>query len=367
MTLSRTWLRAVVAALFAGGLAAGLTSPAGASVAPGIAVDPASLPAGNAPAIAWVRGKTLIQPQRPHIALHGTNPQALLHAKGGYVVESIRDNGVRHRLLFVSYAGKSRVIAQKSAYAADIVSADGRWLVLSSDVDATGVTKKQHVRVVRISDGHVVASRTFPGRSNVMAAGKGKVLMHEATHTVSWDVARHRVSVLATTAKPATLDTVIAPPASFGAKLFVARSGDTDQVRRLADHRRLWTTDEGEYVVSFSPDDRRVVTATDLTSDEDAPWSATQVLRVRSARTGQVLREFSGGFGIERSVQPAWEDSDSLLLHATGKGVSVDPDGDAGYPDKSLVRCTTSTGACNLVAKLPTHGVPVIFMQHKSN
>ncbi|WGL53264.1 hypothetical protein P5P86_05415 [Nocardioides sp. BP30] len=377
MNLSRTWLRPVAAAVFVSGLVAGIASgqiPTARADTPATSVDPAALPSGGKPMVAWMRGTTLLQPANGlKTELGGTSPSALLHVKGGYVVESVV-NGDHYTLVFVSYGGRKRVLAKNSAYGADVASSDGRWVVLSSDPYGTGVTRRQHVRVMRVSDGHIIAAHGFSRGAGVMAAGRGRVVVHEAGGESTWQVTGHPLKAVRTLGldrAAATDDVAITPPASIGAKRFVARIGDQDQVRTMADahlrphqRKRLWTTDPGEYVLSFSPDDKRVVTISEIApADQDAPWAMAGELRVRHARTGRIEHTFSGHFGYDTDVEPVWESDDTLLVHAAGDEVTVDEDGDGAYRAQAIVRCSVS-GSCRVTQTLPSAAV---LMRHKSN
>lgn len=378
MAVSWMSLRPLAAALVIGGLAAGLATPVAAAPVPHTDVDPATLPAGAAPAIPRVEGTTLMQQRHPRrVALGGTNPSKILHVSGGYVVETPQD-GDHYRLVFISYRGKKRVLAKNSAYGGAVASSDGHWLVLSSDPYATGVTRLQHVRVVRVSNGRTIASHSFASHATVMAAGRGRVVVHETGGESTWQITGHPLKPIHTLGldrHPFAQAGQITPPASMHAKRFVARTGDHDQLRGMADthikpsqQKRWWSTEPGEFVLSFSPNDKRVVTVAGLlASNEDAPWEQATTLRVRSVRTGRVLREFTGRFGYQTDEQPVWESPDSLLIHDSGSAVAVGSEGDAAYPDASLVRCAVSSGACTRVARLRPADAPVVVMRHKSN
>ena len=365
---ARTTLVGLVAVAFGVGLTTGATAPAQAAKPPVTSVDPGDLAAGKTPGIAWIRDQTkLVQPKARRVTdLGRLAPSRLLHVQGGFLATTFHD-GDTNRVYFISYAGKRRLVGDFMT-TPDVVSADGRWLVLSSDRYATGYTPQQHLRVVRVSDGRTVATRTFPGRSQVMAAGEGRVLVRQSTGvTVSWDVAGRTVRVLSRTRGKGRPATTIAPPGSFGADMFVARSGNHDELRDLRHSRqRLWGTQAGEFVLSFSPDDKRVVTASELQGlNQEAPWEMADTMRVRDARTGKVLRVFHGNLGVNVADAPIWEDASTLLLHAAGEWVPL-PDGEGVFATPRLVRCSVTRTSCDIASTTAPSGQPVI-MQRKSN
>lgn len=355
--------RTLLGGLLAATLGVGVGAPA--TAAPTTTVDPGELATGAAPKVAWLdsANQQIVRPGRSPL----TPPQGasyLLHARGGYVTTVISHIGRRevYRIVFVGDGGRRRTVLPESRRGPDLVSADGRWLVLSSD--PYGVfSSRQSVQVVRISDGRTVGARTFPAGSSPTAAADGRVVVRLPGRTVAWDVRKGSTRTLTESGSARGPAEDVIPPGSFGAHSFVSRAPRRDEVRGMGAGRVLWRTGLGEYVLSYSPDDRRVLTAIEPTWNQEMPFGGfATTLRVRDARTGKLLRTFKGYFGTDRDSEPVWESATALLLKATGEWVD-DPEGEGHYADVSIVRCSVNSSACKKVPVQPHN----TLLQRKSN
>ena len=359
-TLALAVLGATLAATAAGMLPA-------VAAAPSTTVDPATLPSGDTPRIAWIDTEgtpRIVRPGRPDIPVPDGD---LLHARGGYVV---RSTGAHGPLLFVASTGRTRVLTRTSAFYPVLVSGDGRWLVLATDPYGTEPGRNR-IQVRHLPDGAVVRTRTFPDRTRPMAADDGRVLLSRGRDTVSWAPVSNTVRVLARHGSLRLRSAASRLPhaASFGAREFTTRVRGHEVMRSMRTSRVRWATQNGEYVLSFSPDDRLVVTAARLAGpNEDSYWDFSYELRVRDARTGLLERTFQGNLGTDWPVSPVWEDDQTLLIRATSDLVGPTEDADGEYhesyfPDPAIIRCHTGSGDCE---KVP---VPVWthLLQRKSN
>lgn len=349
------------------GLAGSLPSVADAPRAPAVRhVDPAALRTGVRPTIPYLElaQQRIVQPGRPAISVkklrgpRGLHPTDLLHTGDGYLTTvhllNARSQPAGFRVVHVSKSGRSRVVVRSSAFRPILVSAGGGWAVLR-----TNDPRRTTLRVVRISDGRVVGTRAFARGANVRpaAAGSGRVLLQRNTRskkgyysdTLWWTPATNAVKVLDRRHSTSWAARELAPAASLGARSFVVGSGNREVVLDLRTKHRLWRTGSHEYVLSYSPDDARVVTASRLQDfDQEAPWGfLAKTLRVRDARSGRILTTLTGRFAVlDPGIFPVWETSRRLLLHATGPFVAdPDPDSEGSYRSSSIVRCTTA-GAC---------------------
>lgn len=325
---------------------------------PGTAtVDPVKIGTAGRPDIPWldVTSGRIIQPNggRTIEPSRGDGSDVLLHARGGYLLRASTG-----RIVFVSSSGKTRVVVRRTKLGLGTVSADGRRVVLHS-YDGSNPRARTTLRVIRISDGHVVRTRSFrPDTFVVAAAGSGRVLLGQHTSgprtgingtTLWWDPRTNAVEVVVRHLPVA---------ASTEARRVVVVNGRRDEVLDLSTKRVLWQTLAGrarpaETVLSFSPDNTKVVTAEGSSGGQSdgAPWDLARKLRVRDARSGRLLARITGNFAVETraylsGVAPVWESNTRLLLHATSDRVLPDPEGEYSWPHASVIRCSTVTARC---------------------
>jgi hypothetical protein len=349
----RTARRAAFAVLLAASLALAGATPG--SAAPTVPLQPGTLAVDDVPPrVPWMDLETnrIHQPDRARISTGRYPSTSLLHADGGYVMQT-RKGGV----IFMSTNGRTiRLLSTTKGWTPVMVSEAGSWVVLAA---ATG----RGLKVVRVSDGRVVGTRGLKADLEVLGAGDGKVLVRatkpgpESGTTISstawWDPTTPDFDVWDRQVLDYSPRSAVVPAASIATHRVAVRAGKRDLVLDLRTKRRLWHTDEGEFVLSFSPDDNRVVTASRLQGfNQEAPWELARTLRVRSAATGAVLRTFTGNFGVyAKASAPVWEDGTTLLLHATDDWLA-DPEGEGSYPNASVVRCSVRVTSCERVPEI---------------
>lgn len=152
---TRRALVALTAATCAAALLAAL--PAQADVSH---LDPASLPRGADPAVAYLVGDTIWDGTHQVPATTRGEHDALWVVAGGYLLRD-HDVGARRlvRVVFVSQTGDRRVVARSQDLIDVAVSASGRRIAVRVPVDRTG--QRSVVTVSRPQSGRVVAQREF--------------------------------------------------------------------------------------------------------------------------------------------------------------------------------------------------------------
>lgn len=389
MTSIRT-TRLFAGAFLAATLAVGGPLPsataAGRSV-PTTDTDPAHLAAGGPPRVAYLDrdAEQIVLPSGETLSTERFRANGkkynggLLQAPGGYVLNvdvykkaASGDRMVRvgTRIVHLSTSGRIRTVAAASAYSVGLVSSDGRWLI-------AGHRSKPALRVLRLSDGKVVATRAFRGafRLSPMAAGGGRVLVRWmdcsakcALRTIVWSPAAKRTRLLHQS-QPRPLATWADAAATIGGHEYVVTTRtQVEQVRDLRNGRLLWRT--RGHLLSFSPDNKRVLTDEGTIDADESPYTrASGVLRVRNARTGRVLATFTGYLSSAPRgsdfTGPVWESDTSLLLHVTSPPV-FDPETGYTNPNPSLIRCSVVSGACTKVLVDPEES-GIHLLQRKSN
>ena len=128
--------------------------------------------------------------------------------------------------------------------------------------------------------------------------------------------------------------------------------GDHDRVVTMPRRPgRAWSTDPHEWVVSWSPDDRYVLTAswTPVKPRVGNQWDALAIRRARDGKLITVFRGYENLYGY--SWSPIWEDSTTFVADAEG---TCDH---GSCANTTNVRCTIH-GPCEQVR---LEGIPVGF------
>lgn len=123
-------------------------------------LDPASLPRGADPAVAYLVGDTIRDGTRQVPATTRGEHDTLWVVAGGYLLRD-HDVGARRlvRVVFVSQTGERRVVARSRDLIDVEVSASGRRIAVQVPLDRTG--QRSVVTVSRPRSGRVVAQREF--------------------------------------------------------------------------------------------------------------------------------------------------------------------------------------------------------------
>lgn len=310
--------------------------------------DPQHLPGGHAPRAAYLDFTSSHSPiYRPGMAPLGVgpgSPRHLMRVRGGYLV--IVDSA---KVLFVADNGKRRLLdraatADRSASDA-VASRNGRLVAVS-----VGGSNDRHERISvrRISDGRLLAQRRFEDPVRVLSFSRDRALLTSKSScgpcgpkvvTRWWNLRDNRLR---------TIDAAPRPAVSYG----ITPSGDLSsaQVALVRDqHERVvglrhrpggaWHTPDGEWVLSWSPDDRYVLT---VSGWSEGGWDS---LTVRRADTGAAVTRLDGNSNlyVDGLDSPAWESASTIVFEA-GYDCS-----DGGCDRSTDVRCTVA-GRCHQVA-----------------
>jgi hypothetical protein len=129
--------------------------------------------------------------------------------------------------------------------------------------------------------------------------------------------------------------------------------GDCSSLTEVATGKRLWRTCQNQ-VVAFTPDGTIAVGAA---ASQD-PWGDLQASAL-DAKTGTLLREWTGAV-FQKTVA---EDDQHFLIQAKAPALGTQSAGpldhDGPETKTAIVRCTVTTGACELAVP-PTDGVVLL-------
>ncbi|MEV6411634.1 hypothetical protein [Kribbella sp. NPDC051718] len=120
----------------------------------------------------------------------------------------------------------------------------------------------------------------------------------------------------------------------------ISDSGSCSDVKEIATGKRLWKTCESA-IEGFTPD-ARTAFGGDAYADGYCSGTATAL----DAQTGVILRQWKSCF-----FQTVPEDDQHLLIVVD----ALDGGGEDGYGQRGIIRCTVSTGACELATPLKPH------------
>ncbi|HET8604612.1 MAG TPA: hypothetical protein VFM09_11835 [Marmoricola sp.] len=300
--------------------------PAGAA---GGAVDPAALPRGADPAVAYLVHDTIRDGALRVPATRRGHHNALWVVAGGYVVRDY-NVGRRHlvRVVFISRTGARREIARSRDWIPVAVAPSGRRLAFQRPADPT--LQRAFVTVENPRSGHVVARREFR-LGNLVALAAGRVLLGRRLHwhhpaTVWWNYRRGSVRRLY-------------HQAAIGAdvrhdKVVFNTSSVADFCNRVAvlsrPARTLWRSC-AIYPHQWSPDGRRAI-ATHTYFDA----AGTDRWWVVDGRTAQRQAMITGRL----DWNAVWEDNQHFLTSAQS---------DAGKA--AVIRCDLA-GSCERASRL---------------
>jgi hypothetical protein len=329
---------------------------------------PESLPLGSPPQAAYlaipVPGSALpaviSRPGQTALPVGPGRLSNLMRVRGGFTVRAefadhivlrfVGDDGSRHRVVRFRFSNLQADDA--------VASGDGRLLALTQDPLRRGLT---WVRIVRISDGETVARKAFRTGVFVSTFSRHRVLLTAPAFvsrklTRWWNLDNGNVRLFD--------DGGRVPQPEGG--LIPTSVGDKSS-RRVAvfrrDHQRVatmpkqtatdWRTRSGEFVASWSPDDRYVLTMSNY-NEREGTW----FLNVRDASSGQTITTLTGNLGVDWLMgwSPVWESATTFIVKAGWACVE-------GCEESTDVRCTVS-GVCEKVDRPQGYFKAVVRRHH---
>jgi hypothetical protein len=327
--------------------------------------EPETLPVGDPPHAAYITGVREGPIYRPGKSSLATGPgggeQFLASARGGFlltvgnrVVRYVSDTGLRHDVF--------RVPGSRSRYVDDtVVSHDGRYVAIT--VRSTADAHYDRVDVVRIARPTTIAHRRFSVPVIVASLTARRALLtpdalayrpHRLPMpTRWWNLHTGTLRIFDSAGRPGPRSDFSGQSAAdLTAGQVALLRGDHNRVvtipRRPA---RAWNTRSHEWVVSWSPDDRYVLTAS-WTPQQPRIGNQWDTLAIRRARDGQLITLFTGYQNLYgNSWTPVWEDSTTFVVDAED---TCDHGSCANTTD---VRCTIH-GPCQRVELV---GLPIGF------
>ncbi|KRF15366.1 hypothetical protein ASG90_11685 [Nocardioides sp. Soil797] len=324
------------------------------------------LPDGPLPSIAWADHvtKKLVRPGRRSLTLTTTDNSVsdLRRAHGGYLyteqepwqrnnkqrtfIKFISDSGKKHKLRTVT--GRSRI---ETSLWFSVVSRNGRTVALTDG--------NRTIDVLRIRDGKRLGHWVLPKKSWLAAVAltKTDVWFHTRRGGDLWTANLRTKKVRAWDRRASRNDPGMdsmsddtpAPAINLATGRLAVQEGRHTAIVRKSDKKRLWTTRRWEHVVSWSPDNKLVVTA-DRPKSEWLYQVTAGRLRIRDARSGKIRLTLTGIFNVQwaRHGLPAWEDSHTLLLKAYSEWRSEPEDGPYPVGGESI-RCSVTKKACEKI------------------
>ena len=310
--------------------------------------DPQNLPIGDPPRVAYfdwaVRGP-IFRPGKSPLPVGPGQPLTLMRAHSGFLVyvnntvRFIGDDGHRRRLVRVE---NPRLVQDA------VASRDGKLVAIA----VAGLTgHHQRVLIRRLSDGKLLAQRTFKAPVRVASFSQNRALLtpidsclpscQRTLVTRWWKFRSGRLQVIDDTPRSEFPYDSISPNGDLSAaQVAVVRGDDHERVVTLPRRpSKAWHTDTDEWVLSWSPDDRYVLTVRD---GSEHGWDS---LTVRRATNGAVVTRFQGhsNLTVNGLWTPVWEDTSTLVFVAGY-------DCDDGCVHDTIVRCTLA-GSCQQVAQ----------------
>jgi hypothetical protein len=295
--------------------------------------DPVGLPLGAPPAAAYitgVRGGPIYRPgQAPlHVGADKGYQSQLVRARGGYLVTQ----GASH-VRFVSDTGSSHEVFTLRGHSTlgirDVVTShDGRFVAVMVRAGGFDSDRDVHLVICRIAQPKTIARRTFhipvtvaslTGRRALLTPG-GDAMVRNVRHAPTrwWTLRTNRLRTIDTSgriSRQSDYGGLSAADLSAGQVSLVR--GDHNRVVPLhSGSARSWNTNAHEWVVSWSPDDRYVLTS-GWTPEKPRDGNGWDVLSVRRARDGRLITEFTGYQNLSASsMSLTWQDSKTLLVDA---------------------------------------------------
>lgn len=251
----------------------------------------------------------------------------------------------KNTVVLIRHDGTQSVVTTLTYGGNPVVSSDGRRFAITTDL--------ARVDVYRIKDGKRLARLNSKGWLYVRAMTPTRVILaHEPRR---YHPKTYRLESWAYASKHKPVHTIFhAPyryyyevrdlPVDLSAGQFVQFKRGYDLVRPLAGRGPRWRTKPGEKVLSWSPDDRYILTG--YVSSEELG-----TVRVRNHRTGRVVARFYGFLQTVRgpsNLGPTWETSNALLLTAWANVTDTDDTGTVRTGHGTL-RCYVSKQKCERV------------------
>jgi hypothetical protein len=312
--------------------------------------EPESLPIGAPPRVAYLDypggNSPIYRPGDDPLPTAHRGVQHLMRVHGGYVVivldhlvRFVGDDGERSGLVRV---GSPEFIQDVTA------SRDGRFVA----VTVRNVDKAEERLIVRrVSDKQLRAQRTFTRPVYVATFTRHRALLttglyRDATplpHLVTqwWNLRTGELRRIDDAGRPGSGFDRQASPGDLTAGQVALVRDDHDRVVTLPGRPgQAWRTRSHEWVQSWAPDDRYVLTMAGRTNY--AGWNA---LKIRRAGSGALVTTFQGlhNLYVDGRWAPVWESSSAFVFFA---GYGCDH-GDCG--SRVVVRCTVH-GQCEQVA-----------------
>jgi hypothetical protein len=326
--------------------------------------EPEDLPVGDTPRVAYLERYSptgsIYRPDKVPLSVENVHHpvQHLLRVRGGYIV-TISD----HRVRFVGADGTLRDLVRARSprfVKRAVASRGGRFVAVT-----TYTVDKPRYRLVvrRISTNELVARRTFHSPAVVASLTGHRALLTTGTFnntrrsdlppmlTRWWDLRTGRLRLIDDAGRPGGAYPYQNSPGDLTAGQVALMRGDHHRVvtipRRPA---RAWRTRSHEWVHSWSPDDRYVLTETGHTYPHSSGWDT---MRIRRARDGAVVTKFQGWHNLDvDDDSPTWETPSTFVFTAEYNCGYSDDDEDAGWISCSssvTVRCTVH-GVCEQMA-----------------
>jgi len=343
--------------------AAASTTPSPTAAAHPTTVDlsrPQDLPFGDPPRAAYLNTSTqdgLIH--RPGKAPLRTGwrrgVRDLVRVRGGYTI-TVLDRCVR----YLTDDGHRRNLVRLYLphYVKDAVaSGDGRFIAIT----VGDVNNRHHEQVIvrRISDDRLVARHAFTTPVVVTSFTGSRALLSTAAfgyrpylpHVLTrwWNLRTGRLRLIDDAGHPGPGYDYKPSPADLTAGQVALLRGDHHRVVPLSGRAgQAWRTGSHEWVASWSPDDRYVVTET-VSTDPSEP--GIDAYTVRRARGGAVVTRLRGPSNLESWPGAVWEDPSTFVFGA-GYDCSGAPGEGYGCPSGTTVRCTVH-GTCDQVTQPP--------------
>lgn len=318
---------------------------------------PRALPEGDLPRVPYLPVDTqgdasqISRPGKAALPIGRGRFPTLMRVHQGFMVSALLKPERDFVLRFVGSNGRRHVITKLTGdnqfLGSPVASMGGRLAAIT--VWGIG-THGNVVRVHRMSDGKLIARHRFSKEVSIASFSRHRMLLvpdpdsgagHPRRVTRWWNLRTGKVRVFddaghvdwRNDAVPAA-DLTAGQVAVWRHRKGTNWAKDRHRVVTIPKRPgRAWSAPAGEHVVTWSPDDRYVITAP--AEDE---VDGTKHVSVRRARDGALVTKFTGDFVVD----PVWEDDHTFAFTVLSRC-------EDGCDDETQVRCTVG-GDCERLA-----------------